>query len=139
MTKFAADAEQPEVWTGAIGVAQQLGPTFAVSADYVYQRSDTMLKSLDSNLFCCRPDGYPIPIRNGTFPELGGAVVGGGRPNASFNTITTYSFHGKSRYDGLQVAVNKRMSRNYQFGLTYLLSKNKDSGGGREQSLQPRG
>jgi len=56
--------------------------------------------------------------------------LGGGRPNANFNTITTYSFHGKSRYDGLQVAVNKRMSRNYQFGLTYLLSKNKDSGAG---------
>jgi hypothetical protein len=130
VTKFSADAEQPEVWTAAIGLAQQLTPIFAVSADYVHQRSDTMLKSLDTNLFCCRPDGYPIPIRDGTFPELGGAVVGGGRPDPRFNTITTYSFNGRSRYDGLQVAVNKRMSHNYQLGLTYLLSKNKDSGGG---------
>ena len=31
------------------------------------------------------------------------------------------------------------MSRNYQFGVTYLLSKNKDSGGEREQPVQPRG
>ena len=128
VTKFAAGAEQPEVWTGAIGVAHQATQVLSVSADYVYQRSDTMLKSLDSNLICCRSDGYPIPIRNGTFPELGGAVIGGGRPDPRFNTITTYTFNGRSRYDGLQVAVNKRMSRNYQFGLTYLLSKNKDSG-----------
>ena len=128
VTKFSADAEQPEVWTASIGIAQQVSPTLAVSADYVYQRSDTMLKSLDTNLFCCRPDGYPIPIRSGTFPELGGAVVGGGRPDPRFNSITTYFFNGTSRYDGLQVAVTKRMSQNYQFGLTYLLSKNRDSG-----------
>jgi hypothetical protein len=130
VTKFSPDAEQPEVWTGAVGVAQQVTPTLAVSADYVNQMSNTMLKSLDANLFCCRSDGYPLPVVSGNFPELGGAVVGAGRPDPRFNTVTTYSFQGRSRYHGLQVAVNKRMSRNYQYGVTYLLSKNKDSGGG---------
>jgi hypothetical protein len=130
VTKFSPDSQQPEVLTGSVGLAQQLFGTLAVSADYVYQRSDSLLKQLDSNLFCCRPDGYPIPIRSGTFPELGGAVVGGGRPDPRFNTITTYSFNGRSRYQGLQVAVNKRMTKVYQFGVTYLLSKNQDSGSG---------
>jgi hypothetical protein len=69
-----------------------------------------------------------VPIRDGTYPELGGAVVGGGRPDPRFNAITTYFFNGKSRYHGLQVALNKRMSSGYQFGVSYLWSKNMDTG-----------
>lgn len=128
VTKFAEDAEQPHVWTGSFGVGHQLTSSLAVSADYVYQRSDSMLVTTDSNLFCCLPDGNALPVRPGTFPELGGAVAGFGRPDPRFNAITTYNFVGKSRYHGLQVGVDKRMSNNYQFGLSYLLSKNDDTG-----------
>ena len=128
VTKFDENAEQPHLWTGAVGVAHQLNSTLAFSADYVYQRSDSMLVTVDSNLFCCLPDGNALPIRPGNFPELGGAVQGFGRPNPDFNAISTYTFIGKSRYHGLQVAVDKRFSHNYQFGVSYLLSKNDDTG-----------
>lgn len=128
VTRFAEDAEQPHVWTGSFGIGQQLTSTLAFSADYVYQRSDSMLVTTDSNLFCCLPDGNALPVRAGTFPELGGAVAGAGRPDPRFNTITTYNFTGKSRYHGLQVGIDKRMANNYQFGISYLLSKTDDLG-----------
>jgi hypothetical protein len=128
MTQFADTAEQPHVYTGSIGVARQLTRNMAVSADYVAQGSNSMLVARDINLFCCRADGNPLPIRSGTYPELGGAVDGAGRPDPRFNAINTYFFDGKSRYHGLQVALNKRMSAGYQFGVSYLWSKNMDTG-----------
>ena len=129
-TRIGSDTEQPHVWTWSGGVAHQLTPVLAVSADYVYQRSDSMLRSVDANLFCCWPDGNPLPIRAGNFPELGGAVPGFGRPDPRFNAITEYTSYGKSRYHGLQLALNKRMSEGYQFGLSYLLSRNQDDHNG---------
>ena len=88
-----------------------------------------MLVNIDSNLRCCLSNGFPIPINNGTYPELGGFVAGQGRPNTAFGSITDYTFVGEAAYHGLQVGVNKRMSKGYQFGLTYLLSKNEDTSG----------
>jgi hypothetical protein len=119
--------EQPQVWAFSAGVAQTITPQLAMSADYVYQRSDMMLRSRDSNLFCCTPNGNALPIKSGFFPELGGQVEGVGRPDPRFDRINYYMTDGKARYHGLQVAVKKRWSRNYQFGITYLLSKNQDS------------
>lgn len=127
VTRFSEDARQPNVWTGAIGVAQTLTPDLSVSADFVSQQSSSILQSYDTNLFCCLTNGQAVPISTGTFPELGGVVQGAGRPNAQFGSITTYYFQGRSRYQGLQVGLNKRMAHRYQFGLSYLLSKNKDT------------
>jgi hypothetical protein len=130
VSRIAEDATQPHVWTWSIGIARQLGSDLAVSADYVGQGSESMLRSIDSNLFCCLADGNALPITSGTYDELGGTFVGAGRPDPRFNVIQNYVTGGKSRYQGLQVAVNKRMSRNYQFGISYLLSKNKDDHNG---------
>lgn len=128
MTRFADDAEQPHVFTGSIGVARQLTSNMALSVDYVAQGTDSFLVARDTNLFCCLPDGNARPIQSGTYPELGGFIQGAGRPDPRFNAITTYFFDGKSRYHGLQIALNKRMSQSYQFGVSYLWSKNMDTG-----------
>jgi hypothetical protein len=129
LTRFSQDARQPNVWTGSIGVAHNLTSDLAVSADFVGQESHSILQSYDTNLFCCLPNGQALPVSTGTYPELGGLVPGAGRPQPQFGSITTYFFHGHSRYSGLQMAMNKRMSHNYQFGLSYLLSKNTDTAG----------
>jgi hypothetical protein len=127
VTQFSANDRQPNVFSESIGVEQLLMPSLAVSADLVLQQSNSMLESYDTNLFCCLPSGQPLPIATGNYPELGGTVKGAGRPNPQFGSITTYFFDGRSRYEGLQVAVNKRMANNYQFGISYLLSKNMDT------------
>lgn len=127
VSRIQAGAEQPHTWTSSIGVAQQVGDTLAIAADYVYQKSSAMLVNIDSNLACCLANGYPIPINSGNYPELGGFVQGVGRPDRNFGSITDYTFQGKAAYHGLQVAVTRRMANNYQYGLTYLLSKNEDT------------
>lgn len=130
VARISETTGQPYVYSWSIGVGHQLTPSLAVSADYVGQRSDTMLRALDSNVFCCRPDGNPLPVTSGNFPELGGSVTGDGRPDRRFNAITEYLADGRSRYHGLQLTLTKRMDRNYQFGLNYLLSKNEDDHNG---------
>jgi len=127
VSRIQRGAEQPHTWSSSIGVAQQVLSTLAVTADYVYQKSDALLVNIDSNLTCCLPNGFPVPVNTGTYPELGGLVQGVGRPNANFGAITDYTFQGRAVYHGLQVGVTKRMEHNYQFGLTYLLSKNDDT------------
>jgi hypothetical protein len=120
------DAEQPGMWSYSLGLARQLTPNWAVSADYVHQRSNDQLRSIDSNLFCCRADGHALPVVSGNFPHLGGMVQGHGRPDPRFNNIRTFVNAGRARYHGLQVALNRRWADNIQFGLTYLLSRNQD-------------
>jgi hypothetical protein len=127
VSRIQRGAEQPHTWSGSIGVAQQVASTLAISADYVYQKSDALLVNIDSNLACCLANGFPVPVNSGTYPELGGFVQGVGRPNPNFGTITDYTFQGRAVYHGLQVGVTKRMAQNYQLGLTYLLSKNDDT------------
>lgn len=128
--RVSQNTEQPHVYSWSIGLAHHITRAIAVSADYVGQRSDSMLRSLETNLFCCLPDGNPVPINSGNYPELGGFVQGGGRPNPQFNSINDYTSLGASRYHGLQLALNRRMTDGYQFGVTYLLSKNEDDHNG---------
>jgi hypothetical protein len=123
---FDTNTEQPDVWSYTVGGAHQLTDDLSVSMDYVHQRSNSMLRSIDANLFCCRPDGQALPVVSGNFPELGGQVVGVGRPDPRFNTIRQFGNYGRARYHGVQAALDKRFSNDYQFGVTYLLSKNED-------------
>ena len=130
VARIADDATQPHVWTGSVGVAHQISDALAISADYVAQTSNSMLRSIDSNLFCCLADGNALPVVTGTYPELGGVIQGAGRPDPRFNVIQNYTSGGKSRYHGFQVALTRRMRDGYQFGLNYLLSKNEDDHNG---------
>lgn len=117
----------PHVWNSSIGIQRQILPEMVVSADFVYDTSHSQLHSVDTNLFCCLPDGNAKPVRSGTYAELGGFVDGAGRPDPRFNNIRAYMTDGRADYKGLQLALDKRFSHNYQFGATYLLSYNHDN------------
>jgi hypothetical protein len=118
--------KQPHLWSGSLGIQREITPQLAVSADYVFSTTDSQLRSIDTNLFCCLADGNARPVYDGVYPELGGFVAGAGRPDPRFNNIRHYVTSGRADYHGLQVALDKRWRQNYQFGLTYLLSENKD-------------
>lgn len=130
VTRLAADIRQPHVWTWSVGIAHQVTQALALSADFVMQRSDSMLRGVDANLFCCTPDGNAWPIISGVYPELGGFVAGRGRPDRRFNSISDIRTVGRSRYRGLQVTGTKRMAQGYQFAVAYLLSWTKDDQNG---------
>jgi hypothetical protein len=118
--------KQPHLWSGSIGIQREIIPLLAASADFVFSTTDSQLRSVDTNLFCCLADGNARPVYSGVFPELGGFVAGSGRPDPRFNNIRHYVTRGRADYRGLQFSVDKRWSHNYQFGLTYLVSTNKD-------------
>jgi outer membrane receptor protein involved in Fe transport len=119
----------PHVWNSSIGIQRQLLPEMVASADFVYDTSHSQLHSVDTNLFCCLSNGQAKPVYSGNFPELGGFVQGAGRPDPRFNNIRAYNTDGRADYKGLQLALEKRFSHNYQFGITYLLSYNNDDVG----------
>ena len=64
-------------------------------------------RSIDSNLFCCLPDGNALPITTGTFPELGGPVRARAARIPRYNIIQDYLTNGRSRYQGLQVGAEQ--------------------------------
>jgi outer membrane receptor protein involved in Fe transport len=122
-----SDTVTPHVWNSSIGIQRQLSTNMVLAVDYVFDTSHSQLHSVDTNLFCCLPDGNAKPVNSGIYPELGGFVQGAGRPDPRFNNIRAYKTDGRADYKGFQVALDKRFSRNYQFGATYLLSYNNDS------------
>ncbi len=124
---FDPSAVIPSLWTFTGGVAHQITPSMAVEVDYIYQRTDNQYRSRDTNLFFDSANNRPFPVNDGFFPELGGQVVGRGRPESAFAVIRSFVNEGRARYNALSVALQKKFQNNYSFGLTYLLSKNEDS------------
>jgi outer membrane receptor protein involved in Fe transport len=89
----------------SIGMAQELGRVFAVSADYVHTRGKHNSRAFDHN--------FPDPVT-------------GQRPRPDYAQYWTYDTNGRMWYDGLLVRFEKRMSQNYQFTLSYTLSETQD-------------
>ena len=77
---------------------------------------------------CCRrgsaPSRRPNDLPCSANPQA--VCVGGGIPGTSASVLQYTSF-GESWYKGLTVALNKRLSRNYQFLLSYTLSSAEDT------------
>ena len=98
--------EQPFTYQTSLGWARELGPTTAVSVDYV------RVDGRDLNLRL-RPNALVEGRR-----YLAGLVI---QPN-SINFRTAVS-KGTSRYDALIAAVRRRLSRGLDFSLSYTLAK----------------
>jgi len=93
-------------WSG--GYQRQLSPMLVVSADYVGTKG--------ANIWTLRNLNQPDPLTK---------VL----PYPTFGTIEFADQDGSSRYDGLEVAVERRFARSYGFRLSYTLSKATDNSG----------
>lgn len=103
-TQFAPDNRTPYTQQLTGGIQQQIGPTFSISADLVRARGYGLLRSSDAN-----------------YPNLDDPSRA--RPNPNFQRITIVETKGNSWYTGLQVGVEKRMSRRHSYTLAYTLSE----------------
>jgi hypothetical protein len=98
----------------SLGYDRTLGANMAVSADFLYVRGHNQLGTIDYN-----------PI----VPSLGA----GRRPNDINGTAGTsasilqYTAFGETWYRGLTLALNRRLVNNYQFLVSYTLSKAEDT------------
>ena len=89
----------------SIGVARELWGDFAVTLDYVSTRGKHNARAFDTN--------FPDPVT-------------GLKPRPDFAQYWTYDTNGRMWYDGLMVRLEKRPSYNYQFTVSYTLSKTQD-------------
>ena len=104
----------PYAHQGSIGIDQELSPSLALSANFVYARGHAQLGTLDYNPLL--PDLGP-----GRRPEDIGGVPGTSAP------ILQYTSFGETWYRGMTLVVNKRYDNRYQFLASYTLSKAEDT------------
>jgi outer membrane receptor protein involved in Fe transport len=105
-------SEDRTPWTNAfnVGVDQQIGETFGVSAMYVHRRTRDLLTRRITNLFDVAP---------GT-PNFGRTTDGGPR-------ISAVTYDGRIDYDGIVLSARKSFSARHQFGVSYTGSRARDN------------
>ena len=105
-------SEDRTPWTRAFsaGVDQAIGSDLSISATYIHRRTRDLLTRRITNLF-------DVPPGN---PNFGRTTDGGPR-------INQVTYDGRINYDGIVVALQKRYSHRYQFGVSYTGSRARDN------------
>ena len=111
------DYQAPRQDQMSIGLAQELGPRFAVHADFVHLNGSFLPMSVSTNFF--ENTTLAVPIN----PTVAG------RPYPQYVNITEYESVGVSRYDAIQIGATQRRTANgrVEFQGSYTLSWTKDS------------
>jgi hypothetical protein len=119
--------QTPTVESWSLKVEQQLSPNTSISAGYSGSHGYHEMLSLDANLpaaTICPASPCPAGYPNGAFYYPSAAALAN---NAVWNTTHWFS-EGITSYNGLEVDVNRRLSRGLQFRGVYTFSKTLDDG-----------
>jgi len=135
----------PEIYNWSIGVQQDIGWGTVVEASYVGSRGRWLGEQRDINQFpdearfvnCalattlnvpCHPENRdPAVALSSTNITTGALNDDFLRPFLGYGDAINYvTFSGTSRYDSLQVQVNRRYTRGFQYGVAYTFSKATD-------------
>jgi hypothetical protein len=101
----------------SIGLAQQIGASYAFQADFIHAKGRYEPMTPQINYFEDPVTGLPLsPAKYG-------------RPYPAYTNITMTTSTGKSQYDGLQMGFNARHAR-FTAGATYTLSRTYDNHNG---------
>jgi hypothetical protein len=105
-------SEDRTPWTRAfsLGVDQEVGGDFSLSATYVHRRTRDLLTRRLTNLFDVAPGD----------PNFGRTTDGGPR-------INQVTYDGRVNYDGVILAFRKRYSNRHQFMVSYTASRARDN------------
>jgi hypothetical protein len=98
------DTQTPYKNVASIGFQRELTPDTAVSVDAVYARGYHLLLLRDAN-----------------------APINGERPNPDVGIGVQIQTSGRSRYEALQVGLQRRFTRSFSGTLAYTLASNKDN------------
>ncbi len=98
----------------AAGVDRGIGETMAVAANVVYFRGQNQVGTIDYNPI------VPALGANRRPNDVGGVAL-------TSASVLQYTSYGETSYRGLTVSLNRRFSSNYQFLLSYTLSKAEDN------------
>jgi outer membrane receptor protein involved in Fe transport len=133
VTRLDPSFRRPRAQEVNVGIEQLLPGGVVLSASYVYTKGDRLPFSFDTNLPApaftrtyALPDGttFSVPFTAGPLGNVNSA-----RPNPSFGAINVIRPLGLSWYNALLVEATKRFRNNYEFHISYTLSKAEDVAG----------
>ncbi|MFN7947242.1 MAG: carboxypeptidase regulatory-like domain-containing protein [Blastocatellia bacterium] len=121
--------KNPEAWAWNVMFQREIGFNTTVEVGYVGRRGLHAQRERNINQLpvgTC-PNGQCAFIDPNT-TSLGRINPDFLRPFKGYNTIRRTNNEASSRYNGLQIAANRRFTQGFSFGLAYTLSKSKDDG-----------
>ncbi len=111
-----AGFRNPRLHSWNVNLQREIWHNMAASIGYIGSKGERLRVSRNLNQFV--NGGRPYPRLSASSPILPGNALG---------NITEVTSQGRSRYDGLWMALTKRLSRGVQFNASYTLSKSKDT------------
>lgn len=107
----------PYSFQASLGFERQIGKTWTLQADYVHWRVYHEWVRLDSNLSFDPATGFPVNPNKFA------------RPDSRFTSIQSFQTPdaGGAIYDALQMELRRRLAQSLTVGVTYTLSRLKDS------------
>ena len=138
---FAKDTQNPKIHEFDLVFEQQIATNTAVSVSYVGSLGRNLPIFVDRNLFAPvntitytfsggPSDGQTVTMPLYEVPKLPSSPVTQTRPNPSFGRITEINDIVKSKYNGLVLMFNRRMTSGLQFQAFYTYSNSFDTGQG---------
>ena len=117
---YPAKLLNPYTQQATIGVERDLGNDYFLKVDYVYSHTADIDRSLDLNAPATFTPTAATPTRSAAAADLTRPIV---PVDNGFRRIQVVTNEGVSDYNGLQVNLEKRFSRNLSFLASYTLSK----------------
>src|SRR5713101_1015737 len=113
-----------------VGVEHLLTQDITVRADYLFTRGVHLPRTRNINLLqpvtLTTANAATLGFVNPTPQQLGRSVFGPGRVDPRFDAVYQLEDSARSTYNGLTLALNKRMSSEIELLASYTLSKTRD-------------
>jgi len=109
------DRKVPYVDQFTVGFEQEILPNVSVSADYLHAEGRDQFMSFDLNPGTRANTAATTPVV---------------RVDPSFRMVTTRTNDGETKYDALQLQIEKRRMNNYSFRISYTLSRSEGNTSG---------
>ena len=116
--------KHPSAWTGNVTVQRQLPAQLSVEVSYVGRRGYNNQRKRNIN-----------QLQPGTIQANPGVNPNALRPYRGMGIVGLAENSGRTKYDGLQISANRRLSAGLQFGVGYTFSRNYDNGSGEIELL----
>ena len=138
VASFTFSNQRPYALTGSLGVQRVFARDYTVEARYVYTKGVHLWNQTRMNIlsrvtptdfiptFFSMPDSSKLAGLTTTLGDIRGNTSNYMAQYGLTNSIVGYHPWGNSRYNGLQLQVNKRYSRNFSYIVAYTWSHNFD-------------
>jgi hypothetical protein len=121
---FSPDYTNTRSWTWNATFDRELPWQTSAQVSYVGRSASNLERARNIN-----------QLQPGTTQANPGANANALRPYKGFGSIILYETTGESRYNAMQVQVQRRATRNVGFSVAYTLSQTKDNGSSRTDTL----